>query len=421
MWYKLGDVLGQGGFGITYLAEDSNLKRPVAIKEFLPTEVVGRADDGTVEPLSEEAGELYRWCFDRFAIEAQTLARFRHPNIVQVLSVFQANATAYMVMEYVEGLTFDQALAANKFTTESALLNVTLQMLDGLEMVHQEGFIHRDLKPANILIREDDTPLLLDFGSARFAMGAETRTLTAMVSPGYAPIEQYGGGSADKENKQGPWTDLYGLGATLYRAVSGRGPVDAAIRVNGFLAGSDVLESAASAGKGRFSDSFLQAIDAAIAIRPMDRPQTVAQWREMLLRGAPMASKIPPSPSPAHPSTTLNLSLGSTPPTQAVDEVVRTVHGDSTPPSVSAPKSHRSARQSSQTDLPTVRLDATATVNAGLQDQLLKELEEWKSDHDEGVEKLQLEEQQREGRRAKQQRVEEIKEEHAYTHLLDAL
>ncbi len=219
-WYQIESVLGQGGFGITYLARDTNLNQPVAIKEFLPSDLAIRTHDSSVEPLSDGHTDTFGWGLKRFVTEAQTLAKFRHPNIVLVYSVFEANNTAYMVMEYVEGRTLEDALRFKRIEGEAEFRRIILALLDGLDLIHKEGFIHRDIKPENIYLRDDGTPVLLDFGSARQAVGGKTRTLTALVSPGYAPYEQYDS-SRQSEDKQGPWTDIYALGATLYRAVTG--------------------------------------------------------------------------------------------------------------------------------------------------------------------------------------------------------
>ncbi|MGR8948364.1 MAG: serine/threonine protein kinase, partial [Gammaproteobacteria bacterium] len=206
-WYLIDRVLGQGGFGITYLAHDPNLDRYVAVKEYLPMELAVRDGDNSVYPASEANGERYKWGLDRFIAEARTLAKFKHPAIVRVLSVFEENNTAYMVMEYERGESFQQVLDQRKDLSEQELLRIIGPLLDGLELIHANGFIHRDIKPANIYIRRDGSPVLLDFGSARQALGEQTKSLTSIVSPGYAPFEQY----YSKSDRQGPWTDIYSL------------------------------------------------------------------------------------------------------------------------------------------------------------------------------------------------------------------
>ncbi len=280
-WYEIHAILGRGGFGITYLALDTNLNHEVAIKEFLPTDIAMRASDSSINPISDEHTETFAWGLGRFITEAQTLAQFRHPNIVLVHSVFEANGTAYMVMEYEKGESLDQAYTAHRLTTEADLLALLHPLMDGLERIHQTGFVHRDIKPKNIYLRDDGRPVLLDFGSARQALGVETRTLTTLVSPGYAPFEQYN--ATRESDKQGPWTDIYALGATIYRGMSGKSPVDALARANAKLEGSeDILEPAVELGKDKFSHRFLEAIDEALCFAPEERPQSITQWRAML-------------------------------------------------------------------------------------------------------------------------------------------
>ena len=279
-WFQIESILGVGGFGITYLARDGNLKRSVAIKEYLPSDLSVRKDDSTVEPVSENETETFGWGLDRFLSEARTLARFQHPNIVGVHSVFEANNTAYMVMEYEQGRSFGMVLRDPDSCREERLRDLLMPLLDGLEQVHEAGFVHRDIKPNNLFVRDDGSPVVLDFGSARQALGVETRTLTSLVSPGYAPFEQY---NANRDgDKQGPWTDIYALGATLYRAVTGKGPVDALTRAGAILKGhKDVLIPATMAGAGRYSEHFLEAIDRALTFQPEARPQSIAEWRVM--------------------------------------------------------------------------------------------------------------------------------------------
>ncbi len=279
-WFQIESILGVGGFGITYLARDGNLKRSVAIKEILPSDLSVRREDSTVEPISEDESETFRWGLDRFLSEARTLARFQHPNIVGVHSVFEANNTAYMVMEYEQGRSLGTVLREPDSCREENLRALLMPLLDGLEQVHEAGFVHRDIKPNNLFVRDDGSPVVLDFGSARQALGVETRTLTSLVTPGFAPFEQY---NATRDgDKQGPWTDIYALGATLYRAVTGKGPVDALTRAGAILKGhKDVLVPAAMAAGDRYSASFLHAIDRALAFQPEARPQTIAEWRVM--------------------------------------------------------------------------------------------------------------------------------------------
>ncbi|HTL25462.1 MAG TPA: serine/threonine-protein kinase, partial [Burkholderiales bacterium] len=305
-WYVVERVLGQGGFGITYLARDTNLDQQVAIKEYLPTDVATRKLDSTVRPRADDQTDRYRWGLDRFIREARTLARFDHPNIVRVYSVFEFNNTAYMVMRFEEGENFAALLERRRTLPEPELLRVILPVLDGLELIHNAGFIHRDIKPDNIHIRADGSPVLLDFGSARGALG-QGRTVTILVAPGYAPFEQY----YSSGESQGAWTDLYGLGATCYRAISGVPPLDAITRSKGVLGSSrEVLVPARTIGAGRYSETVLRAIDHALEFSEKDRPQSIAEWRSELQQPATAASK---TAAPAAPSPTRTVPAAAAP------------------------------------------------------------------------------------------------------------
>ena len=267
--------MGQGGFGITYLALDKNLNQHVAVKEYLPIELAVRERDQSVHPISEDRTEGFSWGLEKFIAEAQTLAQFKHPNIVRVQAVFEANNTAYMVMEYEQGESLQDILTRRKTLEEDELLSVLIPILGGLALVHEAGFIHRDIKPANTFIRKDGSPVLIDFGSARKALGEQTKTLTSLVSPGYAPFEQY----FSTSDTQGPWTDIYGLGATLYRAVAGISPMDAVDRSRSIHeASKDNFVSAVEIGDGKYSARFLKAIDHALKFKPQERPQNLAAW-----------------------------------------------------------------------------------------------------------------------------------------------
>ncbi|TDJ64261.1 MAG: serine/threonine protein kinase [Proteobacteria bacterium] len=277
--YTVHNILGQGGFGITYLAHDMNLRHLVAIKEYLPTDLAGRNASGEIVPLTNDHREEFAWGLQRFISEAQILSKFKHPNIVSVMSVFEMHGTAYMVMRYEEGSSLAEILKGGATLDENWLKKMILPILDGLKIVHAAGFIHRDIKPGNIYIRNDQSPVLLDFGSARQTGGVATRTLTTLVSPGYAPFEQY----YARSNKQGPWTDIYALGATLYRATIGSVPCDAIARSEALLSGTeDLYKPAIHAAAKRFSIEFLSAIDRALSFREDERPRDLAGWTREL-------------------------------------------------------------------------------------------------------------------------------------------
>ncbi len=165
-WYNIEKVLGQGAFGMTYLARDKNLDRQVAIKEYMPGQFSHRNDDLTIQPTSSEQKEDFEWGLKRFISEARTLTKFEHPNLVSVFNVFEMNNTAYMVMNYEIGKSLQEILKSRKTLREDELMKILIPLMGGLEIMHEKGFIHRDIKPGNIFIRQDGNPVLLDFGSA---------------------------------------------------------------------------------------------------------------------------------------------------------------------------------------------------------------------------------------------------------------
>jgi serine/threonine protein kinase len=280
LWYQIESVLGRGGFGITYLARDNNLGQLVAIKEYLPHDFATRSGDSTVQPASVDQSEMYNWGLQRFMSEAQTLAKFKHPNIVRVLSVFKHNNTGYMVMEYEQGEDLSDLYKRKKQVSQQELENIYYPILLGLASVHKEGFIHRDIKPSNIFIRSDGSPVLIDFGAARQAVGGKTKTLTSMLSVGYAPFEQYN----ETPGKQGPWTDIYALGASMYQGITGEKPIESTIRGMALLHDeSDPYQPLSSVIKpAGYSHAFLRAIDQALMIQIHDRPQNLEDFHAML-------------------------------------------------------------------------------------------------------------------------------------------
>ena len=275
-WYKIDQVIGQGAFGITYLAEDVNLDRKVAIKEYMPAQLAIRAEDHSAQPVSKEEAEKYFWGRDRFLNEARLLADVEHSSVVQVLSVFETNNTAYMVMQYERGESLDNILRRHGTLDQSQLLEVLYPIMEGLDYIHSRNIIHRDVKPSNIYIREEGPPVLLDFGSARRSLQTRTAQLTSLVTPGYAPIEQYG----ERANKQGPWTDIYGLGATLHRCITGSPPPDAINRSESIATEShDTYCPTQTITEHEFCPALMLAIENALAFKPQDRPQSINEWR----------------------------------------------------------------------------------------------------------------------------------------------
>jgi serine/threonine protein kinase len=275
--YRIEKLLGAGGFGLTYLALDANLNLRVALKEYLPGDIAARGPDQSIGPLSPAVVDTFGWGKQRFLDESRTLASFRHPNIVRVMRFFEAHGTAYMVMEFVEGAALGEWIRPRQPLAEAQVAALVGPLLDGLAVVHKAGYLHRDIKPNNIYVRDDGSPVLLDFGSARM----RNTELTAVVTPGYAPFEQY-----HTQGNQGPWSDLYAFGGVLYWMITGKPPVEAAARVR-----ADKMPPAVQVGdRARFRPEFLAAVDWALAPFEDQRPQTVEEWRGALLGGAAPAA-----------------------------------------------------------------------------------------------------------------------------------
>ncbi len=270
--YRLDAVIGQGGFGITYRAFDSQLAKIVAIKEYLPVEFAVRGADKQVVPRGGSFAEDFAWGRDRFLEEARALARFRHPHIVPVMRFIEANGTAYTVMEFEDGRSVAEMLREpGRRLPPPDVRRLTEGLLSGLAAVHAQGFLHRDIKPSNIIIRRDGMPILIDFGAARLAIGGRSRTLTSVLTPQYAPIEQYA-----MDGKQGPWSDIYSAGAVLYRAIAGEPPPEAASRVS-----QDPYKPLTRTQADRFDQNFLGAIDRALSFAADNRPQNIEAWRAL--------------------------------------------------------------------------------------------------------------------------------------------
>jgi len=276
--YTLGAVLGAGGFGITYRATERFTERPVAIKEFLPSAMAQRAPDGlSVRPLSTGSVD-FGWGLERFRLEARTLIALKHGNVVPVLQYFEANGTGYLVMEYQSGATLGARLRPDRHIGEAELRRILDPLLDALEAVHAKKFLHRDIKPDNIFLRDDGTPLLLDFGAARQAVGGKSQTLSAIVSDGYAPYEQY-----ESDSAQGPWSDLYALGCTLYRCMTGLKPPSAPKRVNAVMEKQpDPLKPLGTAVREGYAPELIAAVESAMRSPAGERPQSIASFRALL-------------------------------------------------------------------------------------------------------------------------------------------
>jgi hypothetical protein len=271
--FEIRGVIGEGGFGIVYLAWDHLLQRQVAIKEYMPSTLATRSFGTTdVTPRAEKLAETFALGLRSFINEAQLLASFDHPSLLKVYRFWEANGTAYMVMPYYQGTTLKRALIAlNAPPDERWLTELLTQLLDALDEMHQARCYHRDIAPDNILLLDEGRPLLLDFGAARRVIGDATQALTAFLKPGYAPVEQY---AEMPSMKQGAWTDLYALGSVLHYAIVGHTPPESVARLV-----VDTMVPLTRAAQGRYSERFLRAIDHALGVRPPDRPQSVAEMR----------------------------------------------------------------------------------------------------------------------------------------------
>ena len=282
--YEITGLVGEGGFGIVYLAWDHALQRRVAIKEYMPASMATRvAGSSAIVVKSERHLDTFRAGLKSFVNEARLLARFDHASLVKVYRFWEENGTAYMAMPYYEGPTLKTALAALDGAPSEEELRAWLQpLLDALELMHSKHCFHRDIAPDNILLTAAG-PLLLDFGAARRVIGDMTHAITVVLKPGYAPIEQYGDVAS---MAQGAWTDLYALASVVYFAITGSTPTSSVERLM-----DDRVEPLAVAARGRYSDELLRAVDAAFAVRPADRPQSVAAFRTLLgLAATPVQS-----------------------------------------------------------------------------------------------------------------------------------
>ena len=291
--YRIGNVLGQpGGFGITYLARDALLQTLVAIKEYFPDGIAARAQDTSVAVQSTTPS--LNATFDRglgeFLQEARIVARINHPNVVRVRDFFEENGTAYMIMDYYEGVTLEHGLAHHDgYFDEVEAFALALALLDGLETIHRAEILHLDLKPANIFLVEEQPqtlrPIILDFGAARWAIDQPTQRLDQIYTPRYAAYEQYLGRGL------GPWTDLYALAAILYQAVTSVLPPEASERL---------IDDTLLPPKQRnpsLSDRFNETLMAGLAFEPTDRPQSVADFRKNLTQGTHAVVLPPLQPS----------------------------------------------------------------------------------------------------------------------------
>ena len=274
--FELTGVLGEGGFSFVYTAWDHSLERTVAIKEYMPGALAARLPDGSVVPKSPKHEDTFRAGLASFINEAGLLSQFKHPALVQVYGVWEQNGTAYMAMQYCVGKTLRQISSDPAIVKDEQWLKTLFApILDALELLHAQNCLHRDISPDNILVLQGAGPVLLDFGAARQVIGDMTQALTVILRPGFAPIEQY----ADDPNlRQGPWTDVYGVGAILYYMLMGKPPVASVARLI-----KDPIPKLADADElAGISRSFREAIDHALAVYPNQRIQSIAELSNAL-------------------------------------------------------------------------------------------------------------------------------------------
>lgn len=270
--WVLEDVLGAGGFAIVYKGRGVYFGETVAIKEYFPSGITERLDGLTVTPSDSSSEETYTYGMQKFVDEARILWNLsrpeRHPNLVCVRSLFEIHGTAYMVMDFEDGMPLSRMLRAGRSFDEATLLDLIRPVSEGLARAHGAGVFHRDIKPANILVNPGDKPVLIDFGSARFEVNQGTNTRLTFYTPPYAALEQY-----VRTYQQGPWTDIYALGVTLYQCITGGKPAEALERAH-----SDGGKRLSEQHWPGFSEQFLAAVDSAMEIWPQNRPQSLEAW-----------------------------------------------------------------------------------------------------------------------------------------------
>lgn len=273
--WRLEDVLGVGGFGIVYKGRGIYFGELVAIKEYFPSSIAERDAESTVVPIGSDVEEVHALGLKKFVEEAKLLWNLstptRHPNIVSVRALFEVHGTAYMIMDFEDGVSLSKLLKEGRRFNERSLWNIIKPVAEGLDRAHRVGVLHRDIKPPNILITDDNRPVLIDFGSARFEAAEATSTSVTFHTPPYAAVEQY-----VKTYPQGPWTDIYALAVVLYECVTGEKPPEVLERLHGGL-GTPLADGHWPG----FSKKFLQAIDRGMTIKPTERPQSLQEWLDM--------------------------------------------------------------------------------------------------------------------------------------------
>ena len=276
--FEITGVIGEGGFGIVYMTFDHSLRRPVAVKEYMPTSIALRGPDQKVVVRARRHQPTFDTGLKSFINEARILAQFDHPSLIKVHRFWEQNQTAYMAMRYYEGSTLKEIIEQDLACVDEAWLRpIMASILGALDTLYGEKILHRDISPDNILIQETGEAVLLDFGSARQVISDLSQSLTVILKPGYAPIEQY---ADDNTMTQGPWTDLYSLSAVMYLAITKQPPPTSVARMV-----TDTMLTLADGNHPGFSRPFLAAMDQGLLIRPEQRPQTIEAFRQLLQIG----------------------------------------------------------------------------------------------------------------------------------------
>ena len=277
--YTIQEELGAGSFGITYLAVDKDLNQ-YAIKEYFPNEIAIRQSNSTVNPKSTGDKEIFGEVLESFIEEAKTLLKFDHPNIVKTNGFFEAKGTVYIVMDYEEGNDLQDLLAKKHTLDEEEILSIILPLLDGLRAVHEQSYLHRDIKPANIYIRTNGIPMLIDFGASRIVLGEKSKSLSAILTDGYAPKEQY-----SRTSKQGIYTDLYAIGAVMYKMITGKTPIESSARSDAVTDDEPDPHPKLQDAKNlsAYSDNLKKAVDWCLELKGKDRPQSARELQDLLL------------------------------------------------------------------------------------------------------------------------------------------
>lgn len=277
--FEIISILGVGGFGITYKTRDTNLDKFMVIKEYMPSQFASRSQTTVTHTLGNEVN--FEWGLKRFLEEAKVLSKFDHINIVKARRFFEANNTAYFVMDFYDGQTLKDYLDDNqnhKFT-QNEIVSVMMPILEGLKAVHKAGFLHRDIAPDNIFLRKTKAPILIDFGASRNALGTASQNISAIIKQGYSPPEQY-----TSSSKQDETTDLYALSAVIFHLITGSKPIEATSRQNEVLNDNkDPIENIEELYKSDFNNSFLKTVTKGLSIKQKDRLKSISEYQKGLI------------------------------------------------------------------------------------------------------------------------------------------